>query len=209
VGYFPDHRGPTRAEQVAIVPIIAGRKNRIHVAGSQRTFANNCLLARRLIERGVRIVQLYDADWDHHANLATALPRKCREVDQAMAGLLKDLRQRGLLEDTLVVWGAEFGRTPLRQALSGDGATTKPGRDHHKDAYTVWLAGGGIKGGTAYGQTDDLGFNAAENPVHVHDFNATVLHLLGIDHERLTFKYQGREFRLTDVGGKTVRGLLA
>ena len=173
------------------------------------SFANNCLLARRLIERGVRIVQLYDADWDHHANLANALPRKCREVDQAMAGLLKDLRQRGLLDDTLVVWGAEFGRTPLGQGISGDGAKTKPGRDHHKDAYTVWLAGGGIKGGTAYGQTDELGFNPAENPVHVHDLNATVLHLLGIDHERLTFKYQGREFRLTDVGGKVVGGLLA
>jgi hypothetical protein len=173
------------------------------------SFANNCLLARRLIERGVRIVQLYDADWDHHANLANALPRKCREVDQAMAGLLKDLRQRGLLEDTLVVWGAEFGRTPLRQGISGDGAKTKPGRDHHKDAYTIWMAGGGVKGGTAYGQTDELGFNPAENPVHVHDLNATVLHLLGIDHERLTFKYQGREFRLTDVGGKLITGLLA
>jgi uncharacterized protein (DUF1501 family) len=177
----------------------------------EASFANNCLLARRLVERGVRIVQLFDADWDHHANLASALPRKCREVDQAMAGLLKDLRRRGLLDDTLVVWGAEFGRTPVRQDYEVNGAQitrSKPGRDHHKDAYTVWLAGGGIKGGVAYGQTDELGFGAGENPVHVHDLNATVLHLLGLDHERLTFQYQGREFRLTDVGGSVVHGLL-
>jgi hypothetical protein len=173
------------------------------------SFANNCLLARRLIERGVRVVQLYDADWDHHNNLATRLPAKCKDVDQAMAALIGDLKQRGLLDDTLVIWGSEFGRTPLRQGVSGDGAATKPGRDHHKDAYTMWLAGGGVKPGIAYGKTDDLGFNVAEHPVHVHDLNATVLHLLGLDHKRLTFKYQGREFRLTDVHGRVVKDLLA
>jgi hypothetical protein len=173
------------------------------------SFANNCLLARRLIERGVRMVQLFDSDWDHHASLTTRLPAKCKDVDQAMAALVMDLKQRGLLEDTLVIWGAEFGRTPLAQGISGDGTSTKPGRDHHKDAYTMWLAGGGIKGGVSYGRTDDFGFNIVENPVHIHDLNATVLHLLGLDHERLTFKYQGREFRLTDVHGHLVKGLLA
>ncbi|MBI5774661.1 MAG: DUF1501 domain-containing protein [Verrucomicrobia bacterium] len=173
------------------------------------SFANNCLLARRLIERGVRVVELYDADWDHHAGLATRLPAKCKDVDQAMAGLITDLKTRGLLDDTLVIWGAEFGRTPLRQGIDGDGKSTNPGRDHHKDAYTMWLAGGGIRGGITYGRTDDFGFSPVENPVHVHDLNATVLHLLGLDHERLTFKYQGREFRLTDIHGNVVKGLLA
>jgi hypothetical protein len=173
------------------------------------SFANNCLLARRLVERGVRVVELYDSDWDHHGNLANALPRKCRDVDQAMAALISDLKQRGMLDDTLVIWASEFGRTPLAQGMGGEGEKTKPGRDHHKDAYTVWLAGGGIKPGLSYGRTDDFGFNVAENPVHVHDLNATVLHLLGLDHERLTFKYQGREFRLTDVQGKVVDAVLA
>lgn len=173
------------------------------------SFANNCLLARRLVERGVRVVELYDSDWDHHANLANALPRKCKDVDQPMAALISDLKQRGMLDDTLVIWASEFGRTPLAQGMGGEGEKTKPGRDHHKDAYTVWLAGGGIKPGISYGRTDEFGFNVAENPVHVHDLNATVLHLLGLDHERLTFKYQGREFRLTDVQGKVVDALLA
>jgi hypothetical protein len=173
------------------------------------SFANNCLLARRLIERGVRVVELYDSDWDHHAALATRLPAKCKDVDQAMSALITDLKMRGLLDDTLVIWGAEFGRTPLRQGVDGDGKGTNPGRDHHKDAYTMWLAGGGIQGGVTYGRTDDFGFSPVENPVHVHDLNATILHLLGLDHERLTFKYQGREFRLTDVHGKVVKGLLA
>lgn len=172
------------------------------------SFANNCLLARRLIERGVRLVQLFDSDWDHHNNLAVGLPRKCKEVDQAMAALVQDLKQRGLLEDTLVIWGGEFGRTPMQQVPANDGSTGKPGRDHHKDAFTIWMAGGGVKPGITYGRTDDFGYNIAENPVHVHDLNATVLHLLGLDHERLTFKYQGREFRLTDVHGKVVRDLL-
>ena len=173
------------------------------------SFANNCLLARRLIERDVRVVELYDSDWDHHGNIAAALPRKCRDVDQGMAALITDLKQRGLLDDTLVVWASEFGRTPLAQGITGDGAATKPGRDHHKDAYTVWLAGGGVKGGMSFGQTDEFGFSVASQGVHVHDLNATVLHLLGLDHERLTFKYQGREFRLTDVHGSVVRELLA
>jgi hypothetical protein len=173
------------------------------------SFANNCLLARRLVERGVRMIQLYDSDWDHHNNLPKRLAVKCKEVDQAAAGLITDLKQRGLLEDTLVIWGGEFGRTPLRQGISGSGAMTSPGRDHHKDAYTMWLAGGGTKPGITYGKTDELGFNVVENPMHVHDLNATVLHLLGLDHERLTFTYQGREFRLTDVHGRVVNDILA
>ncbi len=173
------------------------------------SFANNCLLARRLVERGVRMVQLYDADWDHHADLATRLPRKCQDVDQGMAALVRDLKQRGLLDDTLVIWGGEFGRTPMSQVDSGSGTATKPGRDHHKDAFTMWLAGGGVKAGLTHGRTDDLGYSVAENPVHVHDLNATVLHLLGLNHERLTYRYQGRDFRLTDVHGKVVRDLLA
>ncbi len=173
------------------------------------SFANNCLLARRLIERGVRIVQLFDSDWDHHRDIANVLPKKCRDVDQGMAALVQDLKQRGLLDETLVIWGGEFGRTPMQQSNSGDGETTKPGRDHHKDAFTMWMAGGGVKAGVTYGKTDDFGYNIIENPVHVHDLNATILHLLGIDHERLTYKYQGREFRLTDVHGQLVPGLLA
>ncbi|MEO6245801.1 MAG: DUF1501 domain-containing protein [Opitutaceae bacterium] len=173
------------------------------------TFANNCLLARRLVERGVRTVQLYDADWDHHASLETRLPAKCRDVDRGIAALIRDLKQRGLLDDTLVIWGGEFGRTPMSQTDSGSGTATKAGRDHHKDAFTMWLAGGGVKPGITYGATDDMGYTIAENPVHVHDLNATMLHLLGLDHERLTYRYQGRDFRLTDVHGRVVRGLLA
>ena len=187
-------------------------KSTLELYGAQpgkASFANNCLLARRMIERGVRMVQLYDADWDHHADLGARLPRKCQDVDQGMAALIKDLRQRGLLDDTLVIWGGEFGRTPMGQTDSGAGNATKPGRDHHKDAFTMWLAGGGVKRGLTYGRTDELGYSIAEKPVHVHDLNATVLHLLGLDHERLTFRYQGRDFRLTDVHGHVVRDLLA
>jgi hypothetical protein len=172
------------------------------------SFANNCLLARRLIERGVRMVQLYDADWDHHADLANRLPKKCKDVDQGMAALVLDLKQRGLLDDTLVIWGGEFGRTPMAQSDSGSGTATRPGRDHHKDAFTMWLAGGGVKRGITFGATDDLGYNIVENPVHVHDLNATALHLLGLNHERLTYRYQGRDFRLTDVHGTVVKDLL-
>jgi hypothetical protein len=176
-------------------------------AAAGEGFARNCLLARRLVERGVRMVELYDSDWDHHADLDRRLSQKAREVDRPIAALLRDLRQRGLLEDTLVVWGAEFGRTPLRQVA--DTGTALPGRDHHRDAFTVWLAGAGVRRGFAFGQTDDLGFEAAENAVHVHDLNATLLHLLGLDHRRLTYRYQGRDFRLTDVHGAVVNGILA
>jgi hypothetical protein len=172
------------------------------------SFANNCLLARRLVERGVRLVELYDSGWDHHGGIETRLPAKCKQTDRPIAALLKDLKQRGLLKDTLIVWGSEFGRTPLRQ---GGNSKDKglSGRDHHKDAYTMWLAGGGIKGGISYGQSDDLGMDVAENGVHVHDLNATILHLMGLDHERLTYRYQGREFRLTDVEGNVVRDIIA
>lgn len=172
------------------------------------SFANNCLLARRLLERGVRVVELFDADWDHHANLATSLPAKCKDTDRAMAALITDLARTGLLADTLVVWAAEFGRTPLAQAIDGAGRPTNPGRDHHKDAYTVWLAGGGTRAGAAIGRTDEFGFSPVECPIHLHDLNATILHLLGLDHERLTYRYQGREFRLTDVSGRVVPEIL-
>ncbi len=177
-------------------------------APGKASFANNCLLARRLVERGVRMVQLYDADWDMHGGLMKRLPAKCKDIDRPMAALVADLKQRGLLDDTLIVWGAEFGRTPLRQGTDEDNKPGDPGRDHHKDAYTMWLAGGGIKPGITYGETDELGFNVASDGVHVHDLNATILHLLGLDHERLTYRYQGRDFRLTDVHGRVVKGLI-
>ncbi|MGF1579715.1 MAG: DUF1501 domain-containing protein [Gemmataceae bacterium] len=171
------------------------------------SFANNCLLARRLVERGVRFVQLYHTDWDHHggpgADLGGALERVTREIDQPCAALLRDLKQRGILDETLVIWGGEFGRTPM-----GENRATV-GRNHHIDAATVWLAGGGIKAGTSLGQTDEFGFDAVEDPVHIHDLQATVLHLLGLDHLRLTYRFQGRDFRLTDVGGNVLRKLLA
>ena len=169
------------------------------------TFANNCLIARRLIERGVRFVQLMHAGWDQHGNLYTQLAEQCRDTDQPSAALVKDLKQRGLLEDTLVLWGGEFGRTPF-----GQGDPAKPvGRDHFGRAYSMWLAGGGVRGGTAYGQTDDFAWNIVKDGVHVHDMQATMLHLLGIHHEALTFRYQGRQFRLTDVHGKVVSGIVA
>lgn len=173
------------------------------------SFAANCLLARRLVERGVRYVQLFDSDWDHHGDLSTRFPKKCRDIDQGAAALVADLRRRGLLDDTIVVWGSEFGRTPLAQGANSAGKKTKLGRDHHKDAFTMWLAGGGTKRGSVYGATDDLGFSITENPVHVHDLNATILHLLGLEHTRLTFRHQGRDYRLTDVHGEVIRGLLA
>ena len=164
------------------------------------SFASNCLLARRLAERGVRFIQLYHRAWDHHGGIATELPRSARDVDQACAALIKDLKQRGMLDDTLVLWGGEFGRTPMGQ---GDG------RDHHILAFSVWMAGGGVKGGTSWGATDELGYRAVENVVHVNDLHATMLHLCGIDHRRLTYRFQGRDFRLTDVAGEVVRGILA
>ena len=170
----------------------------------QVSFANNCLLARRLVERGVRFVQLCDQGWDHHGSVFESLPKKCKQVDQPIAALIQDLKQRGLLDETLVVWGTEFGRTPLLQS-----DRSKPGRDHHKEAYSVWMAGGGIKGGVTFGETDPLGYFPADNPVDVNDWHATILHLLGVDHEQLTYKYQGRQFRLTDVSGNVLSPLLA
>ncbi|HJT31323.1 MAG TPA: DUF1501 domain-containing protein [Pirellulales bacterium] len=171
------------------------------------SFANNCLLARRLIERGVRFVQLYHTDWDHHGNndthLGQPLDDRCRETDGPAAALVQDLKRRGLLDETLVIWGGEFGRTPMGEPRD------LIGRDHHIDGYSIWLAGGGIKPGQTIGVTDELGFYAVEDRVHVHDLQATILHLMGLDHTRLTFRFQGRNFRLTDVGGQVVQKLLA
>ncbi len=170
------------------------------------TYAANCLLARRLAERDVPFIQLYHSGWDHHGNLPGMLPKLARSADQASAALVKDLKQRGLLKDTLVVWGGEFGRTSFSQGrLTRDNY----GRDHHPRCFTMWMAGGGTKGGTVYGRTDDFSYNIAQDGVHVHDFQATLMHLLGIDHEQLTFKHQGRRYRLTDVHGKVVAGLIA
>jgi hypothetical protein len=172
------------------------------------TYAANCLLARRLLERGVRFVQLYHRGWDHHAGLPAAIKGQCHDTDQASAALIKDLKSRGMLDDTLVVWGGEFGRTVYSQ---GELKPDNYGRDHHPRCFSLWLAGGGIKGGTVYGETDDFSYNIVSDDakVHVHDLNATILHLLGIDHTRLTYRFQGRDFRLTDVHGEVVKGILA
>jgi len=170
------------------------------------SFAANCLLARKLAEKGVKFIQLYHQDWDHHNNLPKQLPRECKETDQASAALIMDLKQRGMLDDTLVIWGGEFGRTNYSQ---GKLTSTNFGRDHHPRCFTLFMAGAGVKKGFSYGQTDEFGYNIVENPVHVHDFQATIMHLLGIDHERLTYKYQGRRFRLTDVHGKVVHDILS
>jgi hypothetical protein len=170
------------------------------------TFAANCLLARRLAERGVRFIQLYHRDWDHHAELPENLPKRCKDVDQASAALVTDLAQRGMLDDTLVIWGGEFGRTVYCQ---GHLTATDYGRDHHGRCFTMWLAGGGMKPGITYGETDDYSYNIVKDPVHVHDLQATILHCLGIDHKRLTYRFQGRDFRLTDVSGQVVEKVLA
>lgn len=175
----------------------------VHTRG---TFANNALLARRLLERGVRFVQIYHRGWDQHQDLERDLPLQCRDVDQPIAALLGDLRQRGLLDDTLVVWTSGFGRTVYAQGSPGD---PHYGRDHHPRCFTTWLAGAGVRAGHQHGTTDALGYNTVCDPVHVHDLNATVLWLCGFDHERLTFAHEGRDFRLTDVHGKVVRALLA
>ena len=169
------------------------------------TFAANCLLARRLAERGVRFIQLYHRDWDHHAGLPEALPKRCEDVDQPSAALIEDLKQRGMLDDTLVIWGGEFGRTVYCQ---GRLTATDYGRDHHGRCFTMWMAGGGIKPGITYGETDDYCYNVVKDPVHVHDLQATILNCLGIDHTKLTFQFQGRHFRLTDVAGKIVKPIL-
>jgi len=170
------------------------------------TYAANCLLARKLLEQDVKFVQLYHQGWDNHLFLPGAIKKQCKNTDQATAALIKDLKQRGLLEDTLVIWGGEFGRTAYSQ-----GKLTKDnyGRDHHPRCFTMWMAGAGVKSGFSYGKTDDFSYNIEENPVHVHDFHATMLHLMGIDHERLTFKHQGRRYRLTDVHGHVVKDILA
>jgi hypothetical protein len=170
------------------------------------TFAANCILARRLAERDVRFIQLYHRGWDQHYNLPSDLRLQSQDVDQPGAALVRDLKQRGLLDDTLVIWGGEFGRTTYSQ---GKLETTNYGRDHHGACFTMWLAGGGVKPGTLYGETDDFCYNVIRDPVHVHDFNATLLHLLGVDHTRLTFRHQGRDYRLTDVHGEVVKGILA
>jgi hypothetical protein len=166
------------------------------------SFANNCLLARRLVERGVRFVQLFHEAWDHHGGLVNGLKTECKKTDQSAAALIKDLKQRGLLDDTLVIWGGEFGRTPMVQGGND-------GRDHHPNCFTMWLAGGGVKPGITIGESDEFGFNATEDKVHVHDLHATILHLLGFDHTKLTFRFQGRDYRLTDVHGEVVKKLLA
>jgi hypothetical protein len=171
------------------------------------SFARNCLMARRLVERGVRFVQLYHEAWDHHTDVEGGVRAQTKLTDQASAALVLDLAQRGLLDDTLVVWGGEFGRTPMVESHAALGR--KNGRDHHPHAFSMWLAGGGVRAGTTLGATDELGFNVVEDPVHVHDLQATILHLLGLDHEKLTFHHQGRDFRLTDVHGRVVRKLLA
>jgi uncharacterized protein (DUF1501 family) len=171
------------------------------------SFANNCILARRLVERGVRFVQLYHTNWDSHGgpgeNLESDFEKVCREVDQPCAALIKDLKARGLLDDTLVIWGGEFGRTPMGESRE------KTGRNHHIECSTMWMAGGGIKAGYTFGQTDELGFSPVEDGVHVHDVHATILHLLGLEHTKLTFRFQGRDFRLTDVKGNLIPKLFA
>jgi hypothetical protein len=175
------------------------------VTGADGSFAYNCLLARRLAERGVRFIHLYHRDWDFHDGLRDHIVDLCKSADQATAALITDLKQRGMLDDTLIVWGGEFGRTPMAQ---GDVSKPRAGRDHHIKGFSMFLAGGGIKPGMSYGATDDLGYHAVENVVHVHDLHATMLYLLGIDHERLTYRYQGRDFRLTDVAGHVVKDIL-
>jgi hypothetical protein len=175
----------------------------VHTPG---TFARNCLIARRLCERGVKYTTLFGLGWDHHLAIRAAFPLRCSEIDQPAAALVMDLKQRGLLEDTLVMFGSEFGRTPFAQ---GDIENPTAGRDHHGGCFTWWFAGGGTRAGTTYGETDEFSYNIVENPVHIHDLNATLLHILGIDHERLTFRFQGRDYRLTDVQGSVVHDILA
>jgi hypothetical protein len=171
------------------------------------SFARACLLARRMIERGVRFVNIFHEGWDAHSDVAGNLKENCGKTDKASAALVVDLKRRGLLEDTLVIWGGEFGRTPMVETNPALGRAL--GRDHHPQAFTMWMAGGGVKSGFSYGETDPLGFHVVADPVHVHDLQATILHLLGFDHEKLVYRFQGRDFRLTDVHGKVVKALLA
>jgi uncharacterized protein (DUF1501 family) len=198
-----------------VMDIARETKQTLDAYGAQpgaASFANNCLLARRLIEKGVRYVQLFDWGWDFHGtgpaeDIKTGLPGRCKKMDQPVTALIRDLKARGLLDQTLVVWTGEFGRTPFREGRTANGKNL--GRDHHPDAYTMFMAGGGLKPGISYGGSDDLGFHAVDKPVHVHDLQATILYLLGFDHERLTYKFQGRDYRLTDVYGKVVKDLIA
>ena len=177
-------------------------------APGKTSFANNCLLARRLVERGVRFIQLFDQGWDHHSGVFNSMPNKAKQLDQPVAALIRDLRQRGLLDKTLIVIGTEFGRTPMLQGKSNSGQNKNVGRDHHKETFSVLMAGGGVKSGISYGKTDELGYHAIENPVHMHDLNATILHLLGLNHEKLNFKYKGLDFRLTNVHGEVVKNII-
>jgi len=197
------------------VGYLSGRRSGIGkhlvIASTDAALANNCLLARRLVEAGVRFVQLYDWGWDHHGvspgeHIPTILPIKVQQIDRALTALIKDLKQRGLFDETLIIWGGEFGRTPMQQ----NNAPNQPyiGRDHHPYAFTMMLAGGGIKGGQTYGQTDDIGYYITENPMDIRDLQATILRCLGIDHTRLTYKFQGRNFRLTDVAGEVATPIL-
>jgi Protein of unknown function (DUF1501) len=194
----------------ALMDLSGESKETIELYGAkpgESSFANNCLLARRLIERGVRFVNLYHEGWDHHSDVAGGLKNQCGQTDRASAALVHDLKRRGLLDDTLVIWGGEFGRTPMVESNATLGRSL--GRDHHPQAFTMWMAGGGIKPGISMGATDELGFHITEEPVHVHDIQATILHLLGLDHTRLTYKSQGRDFRLTDVSGVVIDKILA
>jgi hypothetical protein len=194
-----------QASAPELMDIAKEPKNILEMYGAEpgkSSFANNCLLARRLVERGVRFVQLFHEAWDQHGNLVADLKKNCRDTDQACAALIKDLKQRGMLDDTLVIWGGEFGRTPMVQG--GD-----DGRDHHPNCFTMWLAGGGIKPGITLGGSDEFGFNATTDKVHVHDLHATLLRLLGFDHTKLTYRFQGRDFRLTDVAGNVIHDIIA
>jgi uncharacterized protein (DUF1501 family) len=174
----------------------------------ERQFASNCLLARRLIERGVRFVLMMDASWDHHSEINKQLPQRCRKIDRPVAALIADLKQRGLFDETMLVWGGEFGRTPMVE-LRRPSDASNAGRDHHPNAFSMWVAGGGFRRGYVHGRTDELCLNIVENPVHVHDLQATILANLGFDHTRLTWRHMGRDFRLTDIAGNVVRKLLA
>jgi len=193
-----------QASAPEVMDLVREPKHVLEMYGAEpgkASFANNCLLARRLIERGVRFVQLFHESWDQHGNLKADLKKNCANTDQASAALIKDLKRRGLLDDTLVIWGGEFGRTPMVQG--GD-----DGRDHHPNAFSIWLAGGGVKPGVHYGATDEWGYKAVQDKVEIHDLHATMLHLLGVDHKRQTFRFGGRDMRLTDVHGELVRSIL-
>jgi len=193
-----------------LIDLASESKGTLELYGAEpgkASFANNCLLARRLVERGVRFVEMLYTGWDHHSDVLGGIRKTCGVADRPVAALLKDLKQRGLLEETLVVWGGEFGRTPMVENNPALGRSR--GRDHHPNAFSMWIAGGGIKAGQTLGKTDEFGYHVVEDPVHVHDLQATILHLLGMDHENLTFRHQGRDFRLTDVAGKVVKKLLA